>query len=66
MTSGLTRLWKEEQGQDLMEYALLLMLIALITVAAVHPLGKSIADTFADANSCAQKEAAGHGRCNPR
>ena len=66
MKSGLIGLWHEEQGQDLLEYALVLMLIVLVAVAAIGPLGKSIADTFADANACAEKQAAQHGHCAPR
>lgn len=34
------RLWKEESGQDLVEYALVAMLISLLVVAAVKTLGK--------------------------
>ena len=45
----LMRLWKEEEGQDLIEYALLVALIAL-GVAAVFPkLAAAIVLTFSDA-----------------
>jgi len=52
MKKILTRLWKEEQGQDLLEYALLLVLIVLVAAAAVNPLGTTIANTFTNANKC--------------
>jgi Flp pilus assembly pilin Flp len=46
------RLWKEEEGQDLIEYALLIVLIAL-TAAAIFPtVGKSINTVFSNANTC--------------
>jgi Flp pilus assembly pilin Flp len=53
MKNMLMRLWKEEEGQDLLEYALLLVLIVLIAAAAINPLGSTISDIFANANSCA-------------
>jgi pilus assembly protein Flp/PilA len=39
-------LWKEEQGQDLAEYALLILLIALLVIAAVRFLGGSISNVY--------------------
>jgi pilus assembly protein Flp/PilA len=52
MKTILTRLWKEEEGQDLIEYALLVALIAL-GVAAVFPaLANAIVLTFSDATAC--------------
>jgi pilus assembly protein Flp/PilA len=42
MKSLLKRLWKEESGQDLTEYALLLVLIALVAVAALQGLATAI------------------------
>ncbi len=43
------RLWKEEEGQDLTEYALLLTLIALATVLAMQNLAAAIGNAFANA-----------------
>jgi pilus assembly protein Flp/PilA len=40
------RLWTDESGQDLVEYALLLVLLALVTLAAVRLLGTTISDFF--------------------
>ncbi len=42
-----TRIFREE-GQDLIEYALLIALIALIVVVALTPLGQGIRDVFID------------------
>lgn len=53
MKNMLMRLWKEEEGQDLLEYALLLVLIVLVAAAAINPLGTTIAQIFTSANSCA-------------
>ena len=39
MKTILARLWKEEEGQDLTEYALLLVLMALASMAALTPAG---------------------------
>jgi Flp pilus assembly pilin Flp len=36
----LRRLWREERGQELIEYVLLVMLISLTALAAVKTLGK--------------------------
>ena len=38
MKSLLIRLWKEEEGQDLTEYALLLVLLSLAATATVGTL----------------------------
>lgn len=42
MKSLLKRLWREQSGQDLTEYALLLVLIALVAVAALSGLATAI------------------------
>jgi len=44
------RLWKEEKGQDLTEYALLLVLIALAAVAAMQTLASQISGVFSTAS----------------
>ena len=43
------RLWQEEEGQDLVEYALLVVLIALGAVAAMKGLASAISDAFNNA-----------------
>ena len=44
-----TRLWHEEEGQDLTEYALLLVLVALAAVASISGLATAIGNTFSTA-----------------
>ena len=41
------RLWKDEFGEDLIEYALLVVLIALIAVSAVAIVGLAVSNAFA-------------------
>jgi pilus assembly protein Flp/PilA len=43
------RLWKEEEGQDLTEYALLLVLLSLAAVAGLGTLASAISDVFSNA-----------------
>ncbi len=45
----LLRLWREEEGQDLVEYALLLVLISLIAVASITTVGKAVSNAFSNA-----------------
>jgi pilus assembly protein Flp/PilA len=47
----LNRLWQDEKGQDLVEYALLLVLIALAAAATIQTLGTSIVNVFSNANA---------------
>ena len=47
----LKRLWQEEEGQDLVEYGLLVVVIALFAVAAMGNLAKAIASAFSNAAS---------------
>ncbi|MEJ2006948.1 MAG: Flp family type IVb pilin [Acidobacteriota bacterium] len=51
MTELLKRLWQEEEGQDLTEYALLLVLIALVAIVAVGQLGSVVNHIFNEAGS---------------
>ena len=43
------RLWPEEGGEDLTEYALLLVLLSLAAVAFLGPLATAISDVFSNA-----------------
>jgi pilus assembly protein Flp/PilA len=52
MTNLMKRLWKEEEGQDLIEYALLIVLIALAAAAIFPTVGGSINAVFTRANTC--------------
>jgi pilus assembly protein Flp/PilA len=45
----LKRLWQEEEGQDLVEYGLLVVLIALGAIAAMKNLASGISDAFSNA-----------------
>jgi pilus assembly protein Flp/PilA len=51
MKNILARLWKEEEGQDLTEYALLLVLVSLAAVGALTPLATAINGVFTKAAS---------------
>jgi pilus assembly protein Flp/PilA len=42
----LVRLWKEEEGQDLTEYALLLVLLSLAAIATLGTLADAINSVF--------------------
>ncbi len=45
------RLWCEEDGQDLAEYALILVLISLVAVAVLQAIGSSVHNLYSTASS---------------
>jgi Flp pilus assembly pilin Flp len=45
----LARLWKEEEGQDLTEYALLLVLLVLAAIGSLNGLAGAINGVFSTA-----------------
>ncbi len=45
----LSRLWREEAAQDLTEYALLMVLIALASIAAMNSLAQAISNVYSNA-----------------
>jgi len=49
MRNMLRRLWKDEKGQDLTEYGLLLVLIALVAITTMKTLGSAISNVFTNA-----------------
>jgi Flp pilus assembly pilin Flp len=49
MKNLLLKLWKDDAGQDLVEYALLVVLISLAAVAAMDGLASGISDAFSNA-----------------
>ncbi|MFZ0522950.1 MAG: Flp family type IVb pilin [Candidatus Acidiferrales bacterium] len=49
MKNMLARLWNEEEGQDLTEYALLLVLVALAAIGSLTPLATAINSVFTSA-----------------
>ena len=51
MKNLLMRLLKEEEGQDLVEYALLVALIALGAITAMNKLAGAISNSFSDVAS---------------
>lgn len=51
MKNLLMRLWKEEDGQDLVEYGLLVALVALAATAGMNALATAINSTFSTLGS---------------
>ena len=51
MMNLINRLWKNEEGQDLVEYALLVALVALGATAAMSSLATSISTAFSTVGS---------------
>lgn len=51
MTNFLIKLWKEEDGQDLTEYALLLVLLTLAAIGSLSTLATAINGVFAKATT---------------
>lgn len=49
MRKALLRLWGEEEGQDLTEYALLLVLLSLAAIASLSSLASAINGVFSQA-----------------
>ena len=49
MMELLKRLWQEEEGQDLTEYALLLVLISLVAIVAMKAVGTAVSEVFSNA-----------------
>jgi pilus assembly protein Flp/PilA len=49
MKNLFARLWKEEEGQDLVEYGLLVVLIALGCIVAMQGLASGISQAFSNA-----------------
>ena len=48
MKQLIRRFWTDESGQDMVEYALLLVLITLAVIVSMRLLGPAIADFFND------------------
>lgn len=44
-------LWGNEEGQDLTEYALILVLISLVAVAIVRTIGSVVLNSYSKASS---------------
>ena len=46
MRSFLTKMWSEEQGQDIAEYAVMLAVILVIVVGTVRMIGANANNVF--------------------
>jgi pilus assembly protein Flp/PilA len=42
----LRRIWRDESGQDLTDYALILLLLSLVCIAAMRSIAQSIQGAF--------------------
>lgn len=51
MKTLMSRLWQEDRGQDLSEYGLLLVLVAVAAAAAVGKVGTALKTLFSTAAS---------------
>lgn len=51
MSRLLKRFMREEQGQDLVEYALLLVFLALAAIAVLPTLGNAVNNVFSQSSS---------------
>jgi Flp pilus assembly pilin Flp len=51
MKTLLGRLWKEEDGQDLVEYGMLIVLVSLGAIAGMSSLASAINATFSSASA---------------
>ena len=49
MTNLMMQLWRDEAGQDLTEYALLLVLVSLAAVTMLGTLANAIKNVFSNA-----------------
>ena len=50
MNQFIGRLWNAEEGQDLTEYALLLVLVSLAAIAAMNSLATQSGNVFSNAS----------------
>jgi pilus assembly protein Flp/PilA len=51
MRKTLQRLWEDSEGQDLVEYALIIILVSLLSVAAMKNLASGISNAYGKAAS---------------
>jgi pilus assembly protein Flp/PilA len=54
---GLQNTFTDDEGATLVEYALLLVLIAIVAIIALNALGGTVSDTFQDVNDCLEDTA---------
>lgn len=48
MMNLLKRLWMEDDGQGMVEYGLIIALVAVVVIGALVVMGDSLSDTFND------------------
>ena len=51
---GMGRLWQDEQGQDIAEYAVMLAVILIIVIGTVKLIGTNANSTFSNVASSVQ------------
>lgn len=52
LMQGITRFMREEDGATMVEYGLMVALIAVVCVAAVVTIGTNLNDVFTDIGTC--------------
>ena len=52
--AGLYRLWQDDQGQDIAEYAVMLAVILIIVIGTVKLIGTNANSTFSNVASSIQ------------
>jgi len=51
---GILKLWRDEQGQDIAEYAVMLAVILIIVIGTVKLIGTNANSTFSNVASSVQ------------
>jgi Flp pilus assembly pilin Flp len=51
---GIVKLWQDEQGQDIAEYAVMLAVILIIVIGTVKLIGSNANSTFSNVASSVQ------------
>jgi len=54
MRANLTRLWREDSGQDIAEYAVMLAVILVIVVGTIRLIGSNANNVFSSVASAVQ------------
>ena len=54
MMQTISRLWRDEQGQDIAEYAVMLAVILIIVVGTIRLIGTNANSTFSNVASSLQ------------
>jgi Flp pilus assembly pilin Flp len=49
MLKTLKALWNDDEAQDLVEYALLIVLISLLALASISSVGHAVSNVFSNA-----------------